>query len=170
MGEREGSCSSERREGGISVDEGRRSPTWHHFGDEGRDEESEERSCRSDARSEESAESRVRSQSANQAKSALVIQQKHQTAVAVPEAEPFLALLSRILQGSSMLGPPIFSRSATRNFTHEDLDASSFEDMHLEMHKDPASDVPGIAGHDGLMFSLVCRVNLDCERVQRLNL
>ena len=116
----------------------------HHFGDEDRDEESEERSCRSDARSEESAESRVRSQAANQAKSALVIQQKQQTAVAVTEAEPFLALLSRILQGSSMLGPPIFSRSATRIFTHEDLDASSFADEHLEMQKDPASDVPGI--------------------------
>jgi len=109
------------------------------------------------------------------------------------EAEPFLTLLSRILQGSFTLGPPIFSRSATRTFTQEDLDASSFEDVHLEMHKDPASDVQGIvsdsenrestsgveeetpldnAGHDGLMFSLVCslRVKLECERVQRLNL
>jgi hypothetical protein len=61
------------------------------------------------------------------------------------------------------------------------------------MHKDPASDVPGIvpdtenrertsgveeetlqsldnADHAGLMFSFVCRVNLECERVQRLNL
>ena len=79
VGEREGSCSSESREAGsISVGERPRSPTWHHFGDEDRDEESEERSCRSEARSEESAESRVRSQTANQEKSALVIQQKQQ--------------------------------------------------------------------------------------------
>ena len=47
------------------------------------------------------------------------------------------------MQDSSTLGPPIFSRSATRTFTHEDLDAFSFEDVHLEMHKDAASDVPG---------------------------
>lgn len=62
VGEREGSCSSESREaGGISVGERPRSPTWHHFGDEDRGGESEELTCRSEARSEESGESRVRS-------------------------------------------------------------------------------------------------------------